>query len=101
MHTYMKTIYNSPIPNQHAIRLFKYFIVTHLAYKQAVQNIQNHSNMYTPHISRLSKISPTSYLCIAFPWSLTPQGSTYWNSLNDKWNKLYRQFQNRQQPTKI
>ena len=79
------------------IRLFKQFLVASHAYKEYSHNFLNYAK-----ILPVSIITGGDHLIgEAFLWSDTPQGSTYWNSLNDKWEKLYRQFQNRQQPTKI
>ena len=70
------------------IRLFKQFLVASHAYKEYSHNFLNCAK-----ILPVSRIKGGDHLIgQAFIWSDTPQGSIYWNSLNDKWKEIYYEY---------
>ena len=66
------------IPN----KKFTDFLIKHNAYNYYIENIMK-SDWDIKHFIEFSPVG--SYISSAFNWAYSPQGTTYWNNINNMW----------------
>ena len=73
---------------------FKKFLTNNRAYSKFVRNIKSQwrNRNFTEYCDRDENWDRIIYR--AFHWRITPEGFSYWNVLNNKWEKLLENEQN-------
>lgn len=72
----------------YSLKVFKEFLHKNGCYRKFVDNLEPSDSEYKKYQNfevKLKYSEPDDFIICSFVWSKTPQGSDYWNEINNKW----------------